>query len=338
MTETRRPRPDTINRHANNIYPALAMLAGMQLDVFTPLADGPLSGEALARELDLRADKLEPLLYALVTAGLLSVQGGRFANTEESGHFLVKGKPSYIGGQQEAFADLWGATMQTAASIRSGRPQAKHDFAAMSHDELAAFIRSLDAGAAAAARRLMRSFDLTGCGHVLDAGGGSGGLAVALCRQIEGLRATVADLPSVAAITRECIAEAGMAGRVAVQDANLVAAPPQGPADGAFDAAVLRSLVQVLSRADAAAIIANVAAALAPGGRLFVIGRVLDDSRLAPLDAVASNVMFLNIYDDGQAYTEGEHRAWLTAAGCAEIVREELSGGYSIISGVKAGA
>lgn len=332
MTNEKRPRLDTFNRHVNNVYPALTLLAGMQLDVFTPLADGPLTAEELAAVLNVRADKLQPLLYALVTAEMLTVEGGRFANTEESAHFLVKGKPSYIGGQRDAFADLWSATLQTAESIRKGKPQAKHDFAAMSHDELSAFIRSLDAGAGAAARRLMRSFDFTPFRHVLDAGGGSGGLAVGLCRQLPELRATVADLPSVAAITRQCIAEAEMADRISVQEANLVQAPPQGH----FDAAVLRSLIQVLSRDDAASVIRNVGAAVGPGGQIFIVGRVLDDSRVSPLDAVTSNVMFLNIYDDGQAYTEGEHRQWLEAAGFIDVGREQLSGGYSIVSGTKA--
>ena len=50
--------------------------------------------------------------------------------------------------------------------------------------------------------------------------------------------------------------------------------------------------------------------------------------RVAPLDAVAANVMFLNIYDDGQAYTESEYRGWLADAGLGDIQRRELAGGY----------
>ena len=331
MADGKRLRPDTFNRHVNNVYPALSLLAGLELDVFTPLSDGAKTAAEVAAALDVNAGKLEPLLYALVTADMLTVEDGRFANTEESEQFLVKGKPGYIGGQKDALADLWSATLKTADSIRTGRPQAKHDFSAMSQDELSAFIRSLDPGASAAARRLMRSFDFSGLRHVLDAGGGSGGMAVTLCRANEGLAATVAELPNVAGITRDCIGEAGMAERIAVQDADLAARPP----DGEYDAAVLRALIQVLSREQAAAVIRHVGAAVSPGGRAFIIGRVLDDSRTAPFDAVASNVMFLNIYDDGQAYTEGEHRQWLEDAGFGDVAREPLNGGYSIMSGIK---
>jgi hypothetical protein len=75
--------PTTIFRHAFTVYTPLAMLAGMQLDVFTPLKDGPMTGPALAGALGVRPDKLQPL-YALVNAELLTVEEDRFANTPEA--------------------------------------------------------------------------------------------------------------------------------------------------------------------------------------------------------------------------------------------------------------
>jgi len=326
-----RLQPDTINAHLANVYPALAMLAGMQLDVFSPLADGPRDAQSLADALGVQAPKLRPLLYALVTAGLLTVDGERFANTAESMEFLVRGKPRYLGGTAEAYADLWSATLHTAASIRSGVPQAKHDFSRMSADELRAFIRGIDAGAGATARRLHKDYTLAARRHLLDAGGGAGGLSLALCRLCPGLRATVAELPSVATITRECVAASGLAPRVDVIEADLIAGPPPGR----YDLATLRSVLQVLSATDAARVLSNVAAALEPGGELFVVGRMLDDSRLSPPDAVAVNVMFLNVYDDGQAWTEAEYRGWFRAAGLGEVTRQPLAGGYSVMRGVK---
>jgi SAM-dependent methyltransferase len=328
---TDRLQPDTINAHLAAVYPALAMLAGMQLDVFSPLAAGPRTAPALAEALGVQPQKLGPLLYALVTAGLLTVDGDCFANTPESMEFLVRGKPRYLGGTAEAYADLWSATLHTAASIRSGLPQARHDFARMSADELRAFIRGIDAGAGATARRLYKDYPLAARRHLLDAGGGAGGLALALGRLCPDLRATVAELPSVASIARESVAESGLAARVDVIEADLVAGPPPGR----YDLATLRSVLQVLAPADAARVVTNVAAALAPGGELFVVGRMLDDGRLSPPEAVAVNVMFLNVYDAGQAWTESEYRGWFRAAGLVDVRRQLLAGGYSVLRGVK---
>ncbi len=87
-------QPTTIQHLASAVYPSFAMLAGMQLDVFTPLKDGPLTAAQLADVLRVNAEKLSRLLYALVTANLLTVEGDRFANTPEAQQFLVKGKLS----------------------------------------------------------------------------------------------------------------------------------------------------------------------------------------------------------------------------------------------------
>ena len=67
------PRPETIEMLANSVYPAFAMLAGIQLDLFTPLKDGPLNADQIAEALGVGPDKLNRLLYALLAAKLLVV-------------------------------------------------------------------------------------------------------------------------------------------------------------------------------------------------------------------------------------------------------------------------
>ena len=69
------------------------MLAGVRLDVFTALKNGPMTVEELAQALEVSAFKLETLLYALVMADLLAVNDGRFANTLEADHYLVRAIP-----------------------------------------------------------------------------------------------------------------------------------------------------------------------------------------------------------------------------------------------------
>jgi hypothetical protein len=58
-----------------------------------------MRAEQLAAVLGVGAAKLSPLLYALVAADLLTVEGVRFANTLEADTFLVRGKPTYLGGR-----------------------------------------------------------------------------------------------------------------------------------------------------------------------------------------------------------------------------------------------
>src|SRR5215467_15105236 len=90
-------RLDTINKLRFAADAAFAMLAGMQLDVFTPLKDDPLTAEEIASAIGVFPGRLRLLLYCLVAAGLLTEKDGRFSNTAEAAEFLVKGSASFMG-------------------------------------------------------------------------------------------------------------------------------------------------------------------------------------------------------------------------------------------------
>ena len=122
---TESPRPDTIERLGRAVYPSLAMLAGMELELFTPLKDGPMTSQELAQALGANAGKLRPLLYSLTAAGLLLESDGKFANTPESQRFLVQGSPDYLGGRRVFFARRWSSLFKTSETIRTGIPQGR---------------------------------------------------------------------------------------------------------------------------------------------------------------------------------------------------------------------
>lgn len=158
-------------------------------------------------------------------------------------------------------------------------------------------------------------------------------MAIGACHVCPNLNATVVDLPNIVPLATEFIAEAGLEERVAVLGADVIGSPLSGH----FDVAVLMRFIQVLEPADAIAVLRNVNHALDPGGRIFIVGRMLDDTRLSPPDSVRQNLLFLNIYDHGQAYTEREHRVWLAEAGFDDITTafEVMPGGLSLISARK---
>ena len=320
-------RPETIEKLNSAVYPSFAMVAGMQLDVFTPLQDGPMSVEHLAEALAVQPHKLRPLLYALVAAELLTVEDERFSNTPEAAHFLVRGQPAYLGDTYEGRLMRWQATLHTAETIRTGIPQAKVDYAAMPPDQVAAHYRGIHAEAVAAARTLMARHDFSSVRHLVDVGGGSGGLALTLAGSYPQLQATVVDLATVTPITQRYIDEAGLAARVHVMTADAV----QGPLRGAFDVAVLFRLLQVLSPDQAPRVLRNVGQIVEPGGVMYIVGQMLDNSRLSPPETVAGNLFFLNVFDEGQAYTEQEHRDWLADAGLAECTRCILPNKMSVM-------
>ena len=82
-------QPDIIERLGFAVYPSIAMVEVIKLDLLTPLADGPSNAEQIASAIGVGSAKLKPLLYALVTAGLLTADGDLFSNSPEGGYFLV---------------------------------------------------------------------------------------------------------------------------------------------------------------------------------------------------------------------------------------------------------
>jgi SAM-dependent methyltransferase len=94
-----------------------------------------------------------------------------------------------------------------------------------------------------------------------------------------------------------------------------------GPLPGSYDVVVLRGLLQVLPSEDARLAVKNIGAAMNPGGTIYIVAQILDDSRTSPLEAVGFNLIFINTFDAGESYTEQEHKDWLTAAGFVDIER-----------------
>ena len=308
---------DIIDRLAGAVYPAFALLAGMELDVFTPLKDGPLTADELGAVLEVEPRRLQPLLYALVRTGLLHVEGEHFANSPEADRCLVRGRPQYCGQEAQLMRDLWTAGMSITESVRSGRPQAQHNFSEMAQGELANFLGGLHPGALQAGRDLAEVIDLGDCQRVLDVAGGSGGMALALSEAWPHLLLTVAELANVAPLTRQFVQAAGAAQRVEVVEADL----RHQVLPGDFGAAIAKAFIQTLGPADARRALENIGRSLIPGASLFILGSgIVEDSRLAPEGNVYFNPVFVSCYRDGQAYTVAQYRQWLELAGFEDIV------------------
>jgi hypothetical protein len=327
-------KPETIQRLNRAVDQAHALLAGVQLGVFKHLSEGPRTAAELADRLGVAEERLTRLLYALVVTGLLEVQGGRLVNAPEAAAFLVKGTPDYVGGfLEEMQSVVWHADLRTAESIRAGRPAALHDFTDVSDEEMVLMIRGMHPDTAAVGRALARCFDFSRYGSVVDVAGGSGGLVAALCEAYPALRGTLFELPRTCALAAAILRECPGGDRVAIEAGDILLAPPREM----HGAAVMKSVVQVFAPADAARAIANTAAAVRPGGAVYVVVGVgiLNDDRLGPPSPVFRNVTLMNMYPAGAAYTEGEHVAWLSAAGCGEVERIRLPTDTDVLRATK---
>lgn len=124
----------------------------------------------------------------------------------------------------------------------------------------------------------------------------------------------------VTPIAQKIVNEEGLTERVKVVAADVLS----GPLEGSYDTIVLRALLQVLSATDARLALQNIGTSVKPGGMIYIIAQILDDSRISPLEAVGFNLIFINSFEAGESYTELEHRDWLTEAGFVDIQRADF--------------
>ena len=323
------PRPETIMRLRSAVYPSYALLAGVQLGVFTALKDGPMTSQEISDSLAVHAGKLEVLLCALVPTGLLELENGRFSNSAEADGFLVRGRPGYLGeGYQNTASDRWESVLRTAASIRSGTAQAQVDYTNATEGELNAHYQMFFDMTQAGGRNLAARFDFSDRRRLLDVAGGTGGLSVALTAACPNLSATVVDLPSVTPTTRRYVDAAGAGDRVKVVSADVVA----GPLEGSYDVAVVSAFLPVISSESAKRALINVGAVMEPGGAIYLAdGGTVDDSKTSPPDIALNSLFFINAFDEGGPKTESDRRRWLEEAGFEDVQRLPFPEGGSIM-------
>jgi 2-hydroxy-4-(methylsulfanyl)butanoate S-methyltransferase len=196
-------KPETINKLRFAVDAGFAMLAGMQLDLFTPLKRGSMTAEQLAAAIGVSPARLRLLLYVLVAAGLLTEHDGLFSNTTETNQFLVKDEPSYIGNRHAAIAMRWQENFKTADSIRSGVPKAKLDFSNAPPEELETFLRNINASTVPSARALVQTADFSSIKTLLDVGCGGAGIAITITKACPHVTATAVDLAQVGPIAKK---------------------------------------------------------------------------------------------------------------------------------------
>lgn len=122
------------------------------------------------------------------------------------------------------------------------------------------------------ARVLLRLLDLTGHRRMLDIGGNSGEMVQQACEAWPALEATVVDLPLVCEVGRRHVASSSAASRICFLALDALGAP-MPPAD----IVLFKSVLHDWPDEAVSLMLANARKSLAPGGRLVIFERCLDD-------------------------------------------------------------
>ena len=171
-------------------------------------------------------------------------------------------------------------------------------------------------------------YDFAAYQHLLDVGGGTGGVTIAIAETCPNLRATIVDLPTVTPITQRFVAASEAVDRIQIVSADAV----NQPLEGVFDVAIMSAFIPVLGPEQIRRALHHVSQVMEFGGILYVTDAgTLDDSRLTPEPVVQLNLWFINVFDEGGSYTEQERRAWMTEAGFQIMERDVLPNKWGVM-------
>jgi hypothetical protein len=266
---------------------SFCLLSGL----FERFAERPRSLEDAVNELHLPARVAPALLAFLSSEGLLvRDEAGRFTLTPAASVFLLRESPRYVGGRALLFQGFYDAIGHLPEALGTGHPwtaRGQHDmFESFGQADQRWFADGMFANAIHGGEALVETVAFSGFRRLLDVGGNAGGYAIAICRAIPTLEATIFDLEPIRPLAMERISAAGLESRIGFHAGSFFDDPlPRG-----HDALLLSSILHDWDDADCARILAACFVALEPGGTIVVTEPMLAEDATGPDHPAASGL------------------------------------------------
>lgn len=297
-----------------------ALLALVQLDVLHLLQNGPQSAKILAPECGLAPDRMQMLLQAGASLGLLKRQrDGRFGLSVRGAAFLtVPGLEAMVRHHPVLYRDLADPVAflrgETSPELARFWP---YVFGAGGATDPA--VTALYSGLMADSQGLvaddtLQMVDLSAVRRLLDVGGGTGAFLAAVCKKYANITIDLFDLPTVVDGAAERLMRAGVSNPLTIYPGSFRDDPLPTGADAI-------SLIRVLydhSDATVEKLLGAVFAALPPGG-LLVVSEPMSGGAKPDRATDAYFAFYTAAMQTGRARSGVEIAGFLVVAGFTDI-------------------
>ena len=318
--EAERPRSpeEMLMQIPQGMWVAQCAATAAKLGIADALAKSQPQGiTALARAVEADPSALARLLRALASLGVFAEPLPQQYALSPVGELLRSDVPGSMRDWLIAETDIphWQAWGQLYEGVRSGRTVVPelfgmhiYEYYAAHPVDLACFSRAMGNVSALVAQGTVRNYDFSRVRHIVDVGGGDGGLLLAILEANPHMRGTVFDRPQVVEAARQAIESRGYRERCqAVGGDFFQAVPPDG------DLYVLKFILVDWKDPEALQILQNCRAAITGDGKLLVIEMTIPDNNTAsPGQLFDLNMLVMT---GGQERTQSEYAALLTEAG-----------------------
>ncbi len=315
-------------------WPSKVLLSAVELGVFTALGDRALTGEELLKGLQLHPRAHPDFFDTLVALKFLERDGdgpgSRYRNTPETGAFLNRQSPTFLGGFLEmANARLYPFWGDLSEGLRTGKAQnelktsGKSMFAELysKPERLEQFCDAMSGISHGNFQALADKFDFSRYQTLCDVGGSVGLLSMLVARKHPHLQCLTTDLPEVVKIAERKIAAAGLADRVKARPLDFFAEPfPKS------DVITMGLILHDWNLEKKMQLIRSAHAALPPGGAFIVVENLIDDARRENAFGLMMSLNMLIEFGDAFDYSGADFNKWCREVGFSRTEVIPLAG------------
>lgn len=342
-TNTNPIDPSKIMQIGMGFWASKTLLTAVNMSLFTHLANGPLSGQAIQNKLGLNERSLFDFLDTLVALGFLHRSGLKesavYGNSDDSNLFLDKNKPSYIGGLLEMSNNrLYPFWNDLEECLKTGKPQneAKNGgrsiFEAIyaNEDSLREFIHGMGGAQAGNFIKLAQDFDFSKYNTLCDVGGSGANLSIHIAKNNSHIKCISFDLPPVGPIAKENVDALGLSDRIKISSGDFfIDELPRA------DVITMGNILHDWGFEDKVMLIKKAYDALPQGGAFIVIENIIDDQRNKNTFGLLMSLNMAIETDQGFDFTASDFNQWVKEVGFSQTRVLPLNGPSSAVIAIK---
>lgn len=308
---------------ASAYWKSATLTAAVELDLFRTVTT-PATAEAVSTELASSLKYTTALLDGLASIDLLEKNGDTYVLPESLKAHLDPSSPNSLLGALRFNANMMPLWARLANSVKEGVP-AMPPNAQLGSDPamVRSFVLGMHSRAKVLAPGLLPHIDLSGVKRFLDVAAGPGTFSSMLIEAAPEVQLTVFDLPAVSAVSEELHGQGPVGDRMTFCQGDYHEDPlPEGP----FDAALYCGAVHQEDESHTRLVLDKVFKALAPGGRLFLVDLMLEESRTAPAFSALFEINMMLTNSMSHVHTYGSASRLVEEAGFTNVSGKEITG------------
>jgi 2-polyprenyl-3-methyl-5-hydroxy-6-metoxy-1,4-benzoquinol methylase len=317
------PSPGIIFDTLQAYQRSVALRAGIDLDLFTAIAEGSHSLASIASRIKASEKGTRVLCDFLTMIGFLTKRGGEYSLTPDSAVFLDRRSPAFLGSMANFLMSprTVGLLEDITGVIRHGGAlPSDHGALEPENPMWVEFARSMASMMATPAELIAQAYAGSKQIRVLDISAGHGLYGIAFAKHNRDAKVTGLDWANVLEVAKENAAKAGVADRYS----TLPGSAFDVDLGSDYDIILIPNFLHHFDVATIEKFLGKVNTALAPGGMVITAEFIPNEDRISPLRDAMFSMQMLGT-PAGDAYTFSELEKMFRNAGFARNEMRELA-------------